>query len=304
MGRGQNEMRKTLKLLAFLLSTGAATVQPASRLMAYPQQSPAQSKKVKLQPASANSADIPFSDELQTEQQLLDLANQSRAEKGLAPLALDGGLSHAARDHAQAMAAAHELSHQFRNEPALVERVAADTRLQLDQEGENVAFDYDAEHGHEHLMQSPLHRANLLNPAYNVVGLGVVHGGDHIYIVEDFAHALPAYSPAEMKNLIAQAVNGARQKGKGPQLSRHDLVTADDAACSMAQADKLGTNQVQALSQRYTVIAYTSLNPQTLPSGASQALANRKTSTFSVGACYGRSTTYPTGVYWIVLSLN
>jgi uncharacterized protein YkwD len=301
-------MRKIFKVLMFLLSTGAATVQPASRLMASPAGDPAQSRKVALQPVSAVPPDIPFNDksqtESQTEQQLLDLANQSRAQKGLPPLTLDAGLSQAARDHAQAMLDAHQLSHQFVNEPALAQRVAAATKLQLDQEGENVALDYDAGRGHEHLMLSPPHRANLLNPAYNVVGLGVVRAGEQIYIVQDFGHALPSYSPTEVKNQIAQAVEQQRRKGNRPQLPRRDLLTADDIACSMAQADTLGTGPVRKLSQQYTVMAYTSLNPQTLPTGASHALAARNVSSFSVGACYSRSMTYPTGVYWVVLSLN
>ena len=302
-------MRKTLKILMFLLSTGAATVQPASRLMASPAGDPAQSRKATLQPVSSKPVstaqpDIPFSYESQTEQQLLDLANQSRAEKGLSPLTLDAGLSQAARDHAQAMLDAHQLSHQLHNEPALAERVAAATKLQLDQEGENVALDYDAERGHEHLMLSPPHRANLLNPAYNVVGLGVVRAGGQIYIVQDFGHALPSYSPIDVKNQIAHAVEQERGKESRSQLPRRDLLTADDVACSMAEADKLGTDPVRTLSQRYTVMAYTSLNPQTLPSGAIHALAARNVNSFSVGACYGRSTTYPTGVYWVVLSLD
>ncbi|MGH9495564.1 MAG: CAP domain-containing protein [Candidatus Sulfotelmatobacter sp.] len=289
--------------MAFLLSTGAATMQPASRLMASPAGG-GQSKKATLQPVSAVSPDIPFNYESQSEQQLLDLANQSRAEKGLSPLTLDAGLSKAAHDHAQAMLDGHQLSHQLRNEPALAQRVAAATKLQLDQEGENVALDYDAERGHQHLMLSPPHRANLLNPAYDVVGLGVVRSGDQIYIVQDFGHSLPSYSPAELKDQIARAVEQERQKGSRAQLPRHDLPTADEVACSMAQADKLGTDPVRALSRQYTVLAYTSLNPRTLPNAATQALAARRVNSFSVGACYGRSTTYPTGMYWIVLSLN
>lgn len=297
-------MRKALKLLVFLLSTGAATVQPASRLMASPAGDPAQSRKAALRPVSTASPDTPFTYESQTEQQLLDLANQSRAQKGLPPLTLDAGLSKAAHEHAQSMLEAHQLSHQFHGEPALAQRLAAATKLQLDQEGENVALDYDAEHGHEHLMLSPPHRANLLNAAYNVVGLGVVRTGDQIYIVQDFGHALPSYSPAEVKGQIAQAIQQERQNESRPQLARRDLITADDIACSMAQADKLGTDQLRVLAQHSTVIAYTSLNPQTLPEGAIQALAARNVNSFSIGACYGRTTTYPTGVYWVALSLN
>jgi uncharacterized protein YkwD len=296
-------------LLAFLLATGAVTVQPATRLMASPAPATSgqQAQKATLKPAAAKAPDIPFNnndDELQTEQQLLALANQSRRNAGAPPLTLDAGLSHAARIHAQAMLEAQHLSHQFDGEPSLPIRLADKTHLQLDQEGENVALDYSAEGGHQHLMLSPPHRANLLNPAYNVVGLAVVRSGDRLYIVQDFAHALPTYSPAEVKNRIAAAVNQMRHQSSRPDLQRRDLLTADEAACSMAQADKLGTPPVQKLAERFTVLTYTSLHPETLPSSAAHALAGPNLHSFSIGACYGRTDTYPTGVYWIVLSLE
>ena len=69
----------------------------------------------------------------------------SRASQaGAPPLPLDAGLSEAARIHALAMLEARQLSHQFAGEPSLPARLAATTDLQLDQEGENVALDYDA----------------------------------------------------------------------------------------------------------------------------------------------------------------
>ena len=114
-------------------------------------------------------------------------------------------------------------------------------------------------------MLSPPHRANLLNPAYNVVGLGVVRSGDRLYIVQDFGHALPTYSLAEVKDRIAATVAQTRRQTNQPAFVRRDLPTADAAACSMAQADKLGTSPVHQLAQRYTVLSYTSLRPETLP---------------------------------------
>jgi hypothetical protein len=219
-------------------------------------------------------------------------------------LVLDPGLSRAARLHAEKMVAERQLSHQFDGEPSLPRRLAAATRSQLDQEGENVAFDFDAAQGHQHLMQSPPHRANLLNPAYNVVGLSVAHSGDRLYIVQDFGHALPNYSIAEVKEQIAAALAQSRQQANQPELGRHDLANADDAACSMAQADQLSTTPVHELAQRYTVLTYTSLHLGTLPENASHALASRGLRSFSVGACYGRTQTYPAGVYWVVLALD
>jgi len=300
--------RASRLLLAFLLGMGAVTVHPATRLMASSAEGPETgqtAQKATLQPASATAPDIPFPDpEFQAEQQLLELANQSRHQAGAPPLALDPGLSQAARTHAQAMLDARQLSHQFTGELSLPQRLAATTQLQLDQEGENVALDYDAEHGHQHLMLSPPHRANLLNPAYNVVGLGVVRSGDRLYIVQDFGHALPNYSSAEVKDRIAAVVNQTRRQASQPGLQRRDLLIADDAACSMAQADKLGTLPVRKLSERFTVLTYTSLHPETLPTGAAHAIASRNLHNLSIGACYSRTDTYPTGVYWVVLSLD
>ena len=296
-------------MMALLIVMAAAMVRPSSRLMAASEGSDGASgqsaQHATLKPAAAASPDIPFNDyDREAELQLLALANQSRAEAGAPRLALDAGLSQAARAHAEAMYAARQLSHQFEGEPSLPQRLAAATLTQLDQEGENVALDFNAADGHQHLMLSPPHRANLLNPEYNVIGVGVVRGGDRLYIVQDFGHALPNYSTAEVKDRIAATVAQARHQANQPELARSDLPNADDAACSMAHADKLGTSPVHQLAQRYTVLTYTSLHPETLPANASHVLASHNLRSFSVGTCYARTETYPTGVYWVVLSLD
>lgn len=294
-------------MLAFLLGTGVATVHPAIRLMASasgPSAAAQNAQKATLKTTSATAPDVRFDCEPQTEQRLLALANEARHRAGAPPLTLDAGLSEAARIHAQAMLEAGQLSHQFPGESTLPQRLAATTNLQLDQAGENVALDYDAEQGHEHLMLSPPHRANLLNPVFNVVGLGVVRSGDRLYIVQDFGHALPTYSAEEIKARISASVNRLRQRSGQPELPRSDLLNADAAACSMAQADKLGTAPVRKLAEKATVLTYTSLRPETLPSGTAHAVLSRNVHSLSVGVCYSRTETYPTGVYWIVLSLD
>jgi uncharacterized protein YkwD len=298
--------------MTLALVTGAASLPPSSRVMASSSSSgenngasEKSTQQATLKPASATAADIPFRDyDSAAEQLLLDLANQSRAQAGVPPLALDGGLSQAARIHAEAMFAARQLSHQFPSEPSLPQRLASATRLQLDQEGENVALDFDAASGHQHLMLSAPHRANLLNPTYNVVGIGVIRSGDRLYIAQDFGHALPNYSAAEVKERVAAAVSEARHQVRQLDLARRDLLLVDDAACSMARADELGTSPVQQLAQRYTVLTYTSLHPETLPTEAGRVLADRNLRSFSVGACYARTEKYPTGVYWVVLALD
>src|SRR6202046_1186518 len=299
-------------VLAFVQGMSAASIQPSAGLMAAADAAADQSAEAAGEPtqhaslkaAAATSPNIPLNFDPEAEQPLLERANQARAKAGAPRLALDAGMSIAARTHAAAMFAARQLSHQFDGEPSLPQRLAAASRTQLDQEGENVALDFDAERGHQHLMLSPPHRANLLNPAYNVVGLGVVRSGDRLYIVQDFGHALPTYSLAEVKDRIAATVAQARSQTNQPAFVRRDLPTADAAACSMAQADKLGTSPVHQLAQRYTVLAYTGLRPETLPGNASQLFGSHGLRSFSVGACYARSETYPSGAYWVVLLLD
>jgi uncharacterized protein YkwD len=292
--------------MVLLLLIGAASVAFPSRLRASSDgNADSPQRPATLKATAATSPNIPFSDyDADAEQLLLSLANEARVQAGAPPLTLDAGLSRAARAHAETMFAARQLSHQFEGEPSLPQRLAAATQTQLDQEGENIALDFDAAAGHKHLMLSPPHRANLLNSAYNVVGLGVVRSGDRLYIVQDFGHALPSYSPAEVKDRIAATVAQVRHQAQQPDLARRDLPTADDAACSMGQADKLGTSPVRQLAQRYTVLTYTSLHPETLPASASHMVSSHNLRSFSVGACYARTSTYPTGVYWVVLSLD
>jgi len=301
-------IRTLTLLLAFLIGSGAPTVRLDARSMALSEaanESPGQSNKETVKPVAAISPGIPMDDdESEAELRLLILANQSRQEAGAPPLTLDAGLSRAALAHAMIMLEERRLSHQFPGEPSVPERLASSTELHLDQSGENVALDYDAERGHQHLMLSPPHRANLLNPAYNVIGLAVVRSGDRLYIVQDFGHALPSYSAEEVKERVAGALNQVRREAKLPDLPRHDLPNADDAACSMTQADALGTAPVQQLAERYTVLTYTTEHPESLPDGADHAIASRHVRSFSVGVCYGRTNVYPMGAYWIVLSLD
>jgi uncharacterized protein YkwD len=305
-------MSRTLTPWRTLL-LGASTILAAFAAMATTAAAEPQERPTALKPVDAIAPDIPFGEhfaerfteyEVQVEARLLDLANLARAEAGAGPLTLDSGLSQAARVHAQAMLEARQLSHRFEGELSVPQRLAARTHLQLDQEAENVAFDFSADGGHEHLMLSPPHRANLLNPAYNVVGLGVVRSGNRLYIVQDFGHALPNYSLAEVQERIATAVNQMRRQANRTDLLHLEIPDADDDACSMARSDKLGTSAVYHLAERYTVLTFTTLHPDLLPADATRAITSPNLRGVSIGVCYARTDTYPTGIYWVVLSLD
>ena len=233
----------------------------------------------------------------EAERQLFNLANQARGQAGLPPLEVDQGLVQAARAHAASMAAQQQLSHQFPGEPSLGQRLAAETSLHLDHAGENVAFAGSAEQAAETMMQSPPHRENLLSPAYNMAGFGVMRSGETLYVVQDFGHGLPRYSAATSEEMVATAVNRMRSQNGLSTLQRLDGGSAQAMACSMAQADSLSTPTPQA---RY-VLRYTGTELQGLPSDAGRAVGSRAVGAFSVGACYARTARYPNGAYWVVL---
>jgi uncharacterized protein YkwD len=293
---------------ALILGTSAASAPPLAQQTAFSTETSDRTEagsQTTLKPIAATSPDIPLSDfDADSERQLLELVNQARTRMALPALALDAGLTQAARAHAEAMFTARQLSHQFAGEASLPNRLAAATRMQLDREGENVAFDFDAADAQKNLMLSPPHRANLLNSSYNVIGLGIVRSGNRLYIVQDFAHALPSYSTAELKDRIGAAVARMRHQSGEPDLTQRDLPAADAAACSMAQADKISTAPVQQLAQRYSVLAFTTLHPETIPDNANRAIRIRNLHSFSVGACYARTESYPTGAYWVVVALD
>jgi uncharacterized protein YkwD len=236
----------------------------------------------------------------EAERQLFDLANQARAQAGVAPLQRDEGLTQAARAHAAAMAAQHDLSHQFAGEPSLQQRLAANSSLHLDKAGENVSVASSVEQSHQGLMHSPPHRENLLNPGYNVAGFGVVRAGSSLYVAQDFAHSLPAYSPRQAGGLVTGSIARLRREDNLPQLQWVDSDAAENAACSMARTDSLKTVSAHGSY----VVRYTTEQPETLPDAAAKAIENRAVRTFSVGTCYARTSSYPNGVYWVTLVLQ
>ena len=260
---------------------------------------PAPAKTRKPRPAAfvASPAQFSFAYEADAENQLFALANQVRAEAGVPVLQRDEGLTQAAREHAAGMAAQQQLSHQFSGEASVHQRLTAATPLHLDRAGENVAYAATVDQAHDNLMHSPPHRENLLNPAYNVAGFGVVRTGDSLYVVQDFGHGSQISTAEQSENMVAESVMRMREKSNGSPLQRLDGSGVRAVACSMAQADSLN---VSSNPGQY-FLRHTSLQPETLPASAAKTIADRGLRAFAVGACYARTASYPGGVYWIAV---
>jgi hypothetical protein len=110
-------------------------------------------------------------------------------------------------------------------------------------------------------------------------------------------------SATAVKERIAAAVNQARSQAGQPELERHYQSEADTAACSIARANGLNTASILAMAQNQTVLTFTSLRPEFLPEVAIRSITRPGIEGFSVGACFSQTDMYPTGAYWVVLSL-
>jgi hypothetical protein len=134
-------------------------------------------------------------------QALLEAANHERAARGLTPLKWSPALATAARLHAQRMAAQNTLSHQLQGEPGMAER-AAQTGARFSSLAENVAEGPSAEVIHREWMNSAPHRANLLDPQLDSVGIAVAEGRGTLFAVEDFSLEIGKLSIEEQENIV------------------------------------------------------------------------------------------------------
>ena len=127
---------------------------------------------------------------------LLTLVNQERVANGLAPVAPRDDVTAIAVQWSHLMADAQTLAH---NDGYFTRDTK--TRLGATRVGENVAKNIDLLDAHRRLMASPQHRANILDPGFTTIGIGVVIASTgEYYVTEDFlvsnAAPLPVVSPA------------------------------------------------------------------------------------------------------------
>jgi hypothetical protein len=139
--------------------------------------------------------------------QLVQLANQARAQAGAGPLKWDPALALAARQHCLRMASEGQLSHQFPGEPEVSKR-AAQSGAHFSLIEENVAIASTPEEIHDAWMHSPGHRANLLNPQVDHVGIAVVTGRRGLYAVADYERAVLVLSQTQIEAQIASLLHG------------------------------------------------------------------------------------------------
>lgn len=121
------------------------------------------------------------------ERQLAELASAERTKRGLDPLRLETHLNLAAEQHSKWMLSSNIISHQGAGGEGHLDRLR-DAGFDLSpgyKTGENLGavriggapgYADEVELIHHGLMQSPGHRANILRPEYDYIGIGIEIG--------------------------------------------------------------------------------------------------------------------------------
>lgn len=165
-----------------VMAEGPAGPEPVALLSAYVGTSPPRRAVVVVQPEAPE-------DPAGVARRLHELLDGARREAGLPPLEPDGLLARLARDHAVDMRQARFFGHASPTRGNLADRMrtigASSPRV-----AENIARGPSAARIHANLMDSPAHRANVLDPLLTHVGLGVaqVAEGDLLAVMVFAAH--------------------------------------------------------------------------------------------------------------------
>lgn len=210
------------------------------------------------------------------EQYLFAAANAERTQRGLRALRWDGTLYRAAVEHGQEMANREAISHQFPGEPDLSTR-GRQNGARFSRIAENVAEAPTAIEIHSAWMHSPGHRANLLDPAVDSVGIGVVNRGGELFAVEDFDRSFAKLSLDEQETAV------------GDLLHAHSSITilpaSGDARRTCAMQTGYEGTRMPWFTMRYTTADFTRL-----PDALTEKLASGKYHHAAVGACAVSST--------------
>lgn len=205
-----------------------------------------------------------------TAQMLFESANGEREARGLQPLKWSPQLAAAARQHAMRMADRNTLSHQLPGEPGMVER-ATQAGARFSSLAENVAEGPSGESIHKQWMHSPPHRANLLDPQLDSIGVAVAERNGTLFAVEDFSLAAGKLSIEEQEGMV-----DARLRARGLRLLNYTA----DARRSCVLDNGYAGSHVPSF-----VLHYATPDLEALPAMLEQRIRTGKYHSAVVGAC-------------------
>lgn len=117
---------------------------------------------------------------------MLQLINEERKKAGLKAMTFDNKLAEVAVKHSSDMLKRGYFSHYTPEGKSPFDRMKKD-RVRFIIAGENLALAQTLQSAHEGLMESPVHKANILHLSFGRVGIGILDAGVHgIMVTQNF----------------------------------------------------------------------------------------------------------------------
>jgi uncharacterized protein YkwD len=239
------------------------------------------------------------------EQRLFELTNIERQRRGLRRVSLSRDLSQLAREHSRDMATNGRISHSSSDGRSYMDRLL-DARFYFIAIGENVAFSnkFEPERIHEGLMESSGHRENILDPAFDQVGIGAVLNQDKgYYVTQDFRRAPVLRDTRQVEREIKRDINDLRRRSRLPS-----LYSSSDADKYALQCSK---NMVEEkppppMPEQFRAVQYhfiTSPALERIQSIYADKVIEVRFNAVGLGITFARNEQYPGGCYFIALLL-
>lgn len=239
------------------------------------------------------------------EYRLFELVNEERIQRGLPAVSFAPDLSGLAREHSRDMASRGRISHASTDGKSYMERLV-EAGFYFVAIGENVAFSnaFQPELIHQKLMNSGGHRKNILDPAFDQVGIGAVVDTDRGYfITQDFRKSPVLRNTREVKRQIQRDINEMRRRSRMPSLNF--LLDADEYAAQCSQ-NMVKDSPPPPMPRQFQAIQYhfvTSPALEGIVSYLGDKILEWRYEKAGLGVTFARNEKYPGGCYFIALLL-
>jgi len=239
------------------------------------------------------------------EQDLFNLVNTERQRLGLAPVRLSPPLSSLARKHSQNMALRGDISHLSTSGETYSERLV-EGEFYFIKNGENVAYSqtFIPEFIHQSFMDSPGHRANVLDPDFDELGIGVVFKEDNVYyITQDFIRALAPKGRIEAEAEVEENINRIRRVNSLPAILFLAEANRFAQQCSINEAKDRSRPPIPYHFGKTHLFYIRTPSFEHVYSKYKDKLLDKNYETAGLGIDFSRHEKSPGGAYFITLLL-
>lgn len=263
------------------------------------------------------------------EKSLFEMVNAARTQCGYPKLYWSSRLQSLSRQHSQDMAQQNAMTHLSSSGQSYTDRLSEAKLIFMDH-GENVAFSesYVVDFIHRSFMDSPEHKANILDARYNVIGIGIFFQENRGYYVtqdflriqmdpdtenqsEDLVREPLVETDATIAALLKQikqdthaAINAFRAEKSHPAFILQENANVVAQEFSIRKARKLSLpglpeeiEQIQNLMIFYTAPDLESIRDKL------SFFRNRYYDKGGLGIAYARNQNYPGGAYYFTIIL-